>query len=117
MDRITLEGIRAYGRHGVSPGERREPQPFDVTVCLEMGLERARRSDDLGDTVDYARLHERIVAIVAGTSFALIERLAGEILDAALSDVRVERAVVTVAKPAILHGATPAVTLARERRL
>lgn len=116
MDRIRLDGLRAYGRHGVAAGERERPQAFDVAVSLELDLERARRSDELGDTADYARLHERIVAIVGGTSFALIERLAGEILDAALADPRVTRASVTVAKPGILNGATPSVTLVRERR-
>ncbi|HKU82275.1 MAG TPA: dihydroneopterin aldolase [Candidatus Tumulicola sp.] len=116
MDRIRLEAIRAYGRHGAEPSERERPQAFDVSVTLELDLERARRSDDLRHTIDYAQLHERIVAIVGGTSFALIERLAGEILDAALADDRVARAAVTVAKPEILAGATPSVTLARERR-
>lgn len=115
MDRITLDKIRAYGRHGVTCGERERAQAFDVSVTLELDLELARRSDDLRDTADYARLHERIVAIVGGTSFALIERLAGEILDAVLADPRVARAAVTVAKPQILSGATPSVTLARER--
>lgn len=115
MDRIALDALRAYGRHGASPGERERAQAFDVSVSLELDLERARRSDDLRDTVDYARLHERIVAIVGGTSFALIERLAGEILDAVFADPRVARAAVTIAKPGILDGATPSVRLARER--
>lgn len=116
MDRITLDGIRAYGRHGAEPGERERPQAFDVSLTIELDLERPRRSDDLADTADYALLHQRVVAIVGGASFALIERLAGEILEAALEDPRVARATVTVAKPEILAGATPSVTLARNRR-
>lgn len=115
MDRITIGGIRAYGKHGANPGERERAQPFDVALTLELDLERPRHSDELGDTLDYARLHERVRAIVAGTSYALIERLAGEIVDALLADTRVRRAEVTIAKPAILDGATPSVTLVRER--
>jgi dihydroneopterin aldolase len=115
MDRITIAGIRAYGKHGANPGERDRAQPFDVALTLELDLERARRSDELGDTLDYAGVHERVRGIVSGTSFALVERLAGEIADALLADARVRRVEVTVSKPAILDGATPSVTLVRER--
>ncbi|MBV8117322.1 MAG: dihydroneopterin aldolase [Candidatus Eremiobacteraeota bacterium] len=113
MDRITLGGIRAYGRHGVKPRERAEGQPFDVELCLELDLADAGHSDRLTDTIDYARLHERIVTVVEVTSFALLERLATEILEVAFADLRVARAIVTIAKPGILDGATPSVTLAR----
>jgi FolB domain-containing protein len=115
MDRITLTAIRAYGRHGSDPGERERPQPFDVSVIIELDLEAARTSDDLADTVDYADLHARLRAVVERTSYALIERLASDLLIAAFEDPRVARAEVTVSKPAILAGATPSVTIARER--
>lgn len=113
MDRITVTGIRAYGRHGVTVRERATAQPFDVALAVECDLSAASRSDELGDTIDYARLHERVTAIVAGTSFALIERLAGAILDSVCEDRRVLRAEVTIAKPGLLAGATPAVTVSR----
>ena len=51
--------------------------------------------------------------IVSTTSYALLERLAGDLLDAVFDDARVLRAQVTVSKPAILDGATPSVTLER----
>jgi dihydroneopterin aldolase len=41
----------------------------------------------------------------------LIERLGADVLDAMLADPRVQRASVRIAKPALLAGATPAVTL------
>jgi dihydroneopterin aldolase len=113
MDRITLRGIRASGRHGVSAQERANAQPFDVDLVLELDVEAASRADDITETVDYARLHERVVAVVADTSFALLERLARAILEAAFEDDRIARGEVTVSKPNVLAGATPSVTLAR----
>lgn len=113
MDRITLRGIRASGRHGVSPAERAQAQPFDVDLAVELDLGAASASDDIAETIDYARLHERVVAVVAGTSFALLERLARAILDVAFEDDRIARAEVTVSKPNVLDAATPSVTLAR----
>jgi dihydroneopterin aldolase len=115
MDRIALEGIRAYGRHGAEAAERERPQPFDVTVSAELDLRDAARNDDLAATIDYAELHARIVQIVASTSYALLERLAADLLAATLEDPRVARAQVTIAKPGILDGATPSVTLSRSR--
>jgi len=106
-----LRGIRAFGRHGADPGEQEVPQPFDIDVSFELDLGAARRSDALGDTVDYASLHATIVALVRERSYALIERLGAEVLDAVLADPRVRRATVRVAKPHRLAGATPAVVL------
>lgn len=113
MDRIALRGVRAYGRHGFDAGERDRPQPFEIDVMLEIDLRAAQSSDDIADTVDYAALCNRLIAVVATTSYALLERLAGDLLDELFHDPRVVRAEVTVAKPAILDGATPAVTLDR----
>ena len=118
MDRIRIAGIRARGRHGVSQREREVEQAFDVDLTIECDLAGAAQDDEFAKTIDYARMHERVVAIVAGTSYALLERLAHAILDAVFQDERVLRAEVTVAKPGVLDGATPSVTLARanERR-
>ena len=114
MDRITLRGIRACGRHGAYEGERDAAQPFDIEIRLDVDLRAAEASDDLGDTVDYDALHRAVVAIVETTSFALLERLAGEILGAVFADARVSHAGVDIGKPGILAGAIAVVTLARD---
>jgi len=110
-DRIELSGIRVFGRHGANPGEQDVPQPFDIDVAADLDLEAARRSDDLADTLDYDALHRRIVAIVTGTSYALLERLGEELLGAVFADARITSASVRIAKPRLLAGATPAVTV------
>lgn len=114
MDVIALSGVRAYGRHGANPGERDAEQPFDLDIAVEMDLTAAGFSDDLGDTLNYAELHERVVAIVQSTSFALLERLAAEIVNAIFRDPRVVRTEVCISKPQLLDGATPSVRLRRE---
>ncbi len=114
-DRIALRGIRAYGKHGALEGERDRAQPFDLELELELDLAAPRASDELADTLDYAAVHARVVAIVAEHSYALLERLGDEILRALLADGRVRAASVTIAKPALLAGATPSVTLHASR--
>ena len=58
MDRITIRGIRAYGKHGVFEYERERLAPFDVDVTIELDLTRAAASDELADTMDYAAAHD-----------------------------------------------------------
>jgi 7,8-dihydroneopterin aldolase/epimerase/oxygenase len=113
VDRIALRAVRAYGRHGYNTGERNHPQPLDVDVTLEIDLRAAQASDEIAQTVDYAALRERLIEVVARTSYALLERLAGDLLDELFVDQRVARAEVTLSKPGILDGATPSVTLDR----
>ena len=113
MDRIALRRIRAYGRHGADAREREEIQAFEIDLVAEVDLRRAAASDSLADTVDYAGLHARVVQIVAATSYALLERLAADLLQSVFEDARVARAEITIAKPAILDGATPSVRMAR----
>ncbi len=114
MDRITLRGVRAYGRHGANPGEREREQPFDLEITLEIDLRAAQRSDELGDTIDYDALRRALVEIVESTSFFLLEALAGALATAVFADARVRRIELSVAKPGLLEGATPSVTLRRK---
>jgi 7,8-dihydroneopterin aldolase/epimerase/oxygenase len=113
VDRISLRRVRAYGRHGSDAGERERRRLFEIDLAAEIDLRTAAESDDLSQTVDYASLYDRLVRVVATTSYALLERLAADLLDAVFVDRRVVRAEVTVSKPEILNGATPSVTLER----
>ncbi len=117
-DRIEVRGIRAFGRHGITPSERENEQPLDIDVVLELDVATARRSDRLTDTLDYAAIHARVVALVGERSYALLERLGDEIVEALLADQRIVAVAVTLAKPGILDGATPRVIIhgARQSR-
>ena len=113
MDEIAIAGIRVFGRHGAYAGEKDRPQAFDVALKLDIDLAAASVSDRLADTIDYAAIHRRVVAIVQQQSFDLLERLAAVILDAVFEDARVRAAEVSIGKPGLLDGATATVTLRR----
>ncbi|GAA0621751.1 dihydroneopterin aldolase [Sporichthya brevicatena] len=99
LDRIALRGLRGFGRHGVLPSERANGQPFLVDVELGVDTRRAAKSDDLSDTVDYAGLADRVVALVEGEPVNLIETLAERIAAMCLEDPGVEQVQITVHKP------------------
>ncbi len=112
-DAIHLQGMRVWGKHGANPGERDNPQPFDIELELAVDLQAAQASDNLADTVNYAVVNDHVVKIVTTHSYQLLERLAGVILEILFLDSRVVAGRVTIAKPAVLDGATPSVTLSR----
>jgi dihydroneopterin aldolase len=117
-DRITLTGLRVFGRHGVYEHEKRDGQEFVVDLTVWLDLSAAARSDDLADTVDYGALAQRAADVVAGPPQDLIERVAGRIADEVLRDERISAVEVTVHKPSApipLTFADVAVTVHRER--
>jgi dihydroneopterin aldolase len=114
-DTIEVRGIRVFGRHGANPGEKDVPQAFDVDVWLDIDLHAARQSDALSDTLDYDALYRAIVGIVRDRSYDLLERLGQDVIDTILADPRVTQTTVRIAKPNLLGGATPVVTLRADR--
>ena len=98
-DTITLRGLRVRGYHGVLPEERRDGQLFVVDAVLHVDTSAAARTDDLGDTVDYADLAHRLVAIVGGEPVNLIETLADRLASCCLDNALVHRVEITVHKP------------------
>lgn len=99
-DTIRLRGIRALGRHGVLPHERRHPQPFVVDLEVSLDLAAAGATDHIDLTIDYGLLAGQVRDVVEGEPVALIERLADLIGARVLADPLVEAVRVTVHKPA-----------------
>ncbi|MGO1406060.1 dihydropteroate synthase [Agrococcus casei] len=96
---IRIEGVRAYGFHGVLAAERAVGQEFVVDVDLSGRFGRAVESDALADTVNYAEIAQKVVSVVEGEPVDLIEALAGRIADACAALPLVDAAHVTVHKP------------------
>jgi dihydroneopterin aldolase len=99
-DRISVLGLRAFGRHGVLEHERRDGQEFVVDVVLHVDTRAAAAADDLTLTVDYAAVASRISDIVSGEPVALIETLAQRLALACLdAHPGVREVEITVHKP------------------
>lgn len=99
MDVIELRGIECFGRHGEHESERAEGQTFEIDLAMHADLSKARASDQLADTIDYARAHAIVEEVIQGPSRRLLERLAGEIAGRIRDELGPERVVVTVRKP------------------
>ncbi|RCK69188.1 dihydroneopterin aldolase [Desertihabitans brevis] len=98
-DRVTVRGIRAFGRHGVLDFERAQGQDFVVDLTCWLDSPRAAQTDDLEATVHYGVLAERVVADIQAEPVALVEALAERVARTCLSFAPVTQVEVTVHKP------------------
>lgn len=103
LDRIHIRDLELRCIIGVNADERREVQDVRINITVSGDLGRACRSDDLADSIDYKDLKKRIISLVEGSSFLLIERLAQAIADVCLDHPRAEAVRVVVDKPGALR--------------
>ena len=101
MDRILLNGLVFFGKHGCHDAERELGQKFLVDIELECDLREAGESDSLDDTLDYVSIYNHAREVIEGESAKLLEHLAQRIADFALLDNRVVLAWVRLRKPHI----------------
>jgi dihydroneopterin aldolase len=85
VDTIFISDFRLEILIGVYEWERRVPQT--VQLDLEIALPpREKRSDRIGDTIDYAKVVSRIEQSLADDRFLLVEALAEHIAQLVLTE-------------------------------
>lgn len=85
MDIIFINDFRLEILIGVYEWERRVPQT--VQLDLEIGLPpRPKRSDKIGDTIDYSKIASRIEATLAENHFLLVEALAEHVTQLVMNE-------------------------------
>lgn len=115
-DRIHIRDLPLRCIIGVRDREREAKQNVLLNITLHADLRAACASDDIADTVDYVRIKKRVIELVEGSSFRLVEALARAVADACLEDPMVQRVDVVVEKPGALRFArTVAVEITRGR--
>lgn len=98
MGKIALEELEFFAKHGVHEEERFIGNRYRIDVEVEADLEKASKSDNVEDTVDYGHLY-RIVEREVNKPVKLLEHLAGNILRGILDEIpKVDAAKVAVHK-------------------
>jgi len=118
MDHVRLAGIRRKAKHGVLDREKRQAQWFRIDVTLGGDFEAALQSDKLADALNYARVHDVIVAGMQERRFDLIEALAGHLCRRVLEEVPATVVQITLVKenpPIPGFPGEASVTLQRDR--
>ena len=74
MDKIMINGLRVFAYHGVNAEEKENGQHFILNITLHMPLLKPGASDNLNDTVSYAKAAKTAVRVMQEASYDLIER-------------------------------------------
>lgn len=79
MDEIIIKGLKIFAYHGVNPEETENGQEFELDITLFANLEKARKTDDLEETINYAKARKVINVAMTEKPYKLIERAAEEV--------------------------------------
>jgi dihydroneopterin aldolase len=116
MDIIFIDDLRVSTRIGVYAWERELPQTLKLDLELELASDKAFRSDDFADALDYAAVVARLKRYAGDHGHQLLERFAQGVADIVLTEFTATRVKVRVAKLSALAGVRElGVAIERER--
>jgi dihydroneopterin aldolase len=115
-DTIFVEGIKFHGFHGLTRMERQVGVRLAVDVSLETCLEKSGATDRVSATIDYRKIHERVVELGRGTSHKLLESFAHTLIHDLFGRFEANRITVRVRKETpVLDGIVDAVGVVMSR--
>lgn len=100
MDKIIIKGLKVFAYHGVNPEEKVEGQNFVADITAYRSVSKAGRTDDLNDTVSYAKMLKTAVRVISEDKYDLLERVAHMVAEQILEEYEsIERVDVCIKKP------------------
>lgn len=105
MQQIIITGLKVDTLIGVYDWERTQKTTLLFDVTVEADLTRAMQSDNVDDTIDYAKLAACIQQKAAVQQFELLEALGECIMADVFAQFAVTRIRLAITKPGILPDA------------
>lgn len=116
MDTVFIKGLQLQTLIGVYDFERKAKQRIIVDVELNTALSKAAKSDDVADTVDYAKVAECLDNTASASSYRLLEALGEEMIRTIFLRFSVEKVALTINKPDVLDNVDAVgIVIARKR--
>lgn len=104
MDIIFIEDLRLSAHIGIYPREKAMAQTIELSLQIGASTASAGASDDIGDTIDYAKVVERLRQELAERRFNLLEKLAEYIAALLRDDFGAAWVRVSIAKQGVMRG-------------
>lgn len=100
MDKIIIENLCVFAKHGVLPEENSLGQKFIFSAEIETDIKKAGTTDSIDDTLNYAAICADITSFNAINTFSLIEAAAEHTAEMILKKYKSAESVkLTVKKP------------------
>lgn len=99
MDTVFIEQLSAITTIGVYQWEQTIKQKLFLDIELAWDNQKAAKSDNVADCLNYAEVTEAVLAHVENNKFALVERVAEEVAELLLTTFATSRVSIRVTKP------------------
>ena len=104
MDIIFIDDLRLSTLIGIYPRERSVPQTVEISLQIGTSTVGAGASDDIGDTINYAAVVEKVRSELAKQHFNLLETLAEYIANLIMQDFGAPWVRVSIGKLGLIAG-------------
>ena len=99
MDQIFINDLLIRGVIGISDREREQPQDILVNVVIFSDIQKAGKSDNVEDSVNYRTVAKKVLAHTEKIQRFTVEALATDIADLVLAEPKVRGVRVKVENP------------------
>lgn len=104
MDIIFIEDFRLQANIGIYAREGVMAQTIELSLQIGLSTASAGASDDIRDTIDYAKVVERLRGELESRRFGLLEKLAEFVATLVLEESQASWIRVSVAKLGMIRG-------------
>jgi FolB domain-containing protein len=116
MDKLIIKDLLARGIIGINDWEREKPQDILINIQVFTNTEKAARSDDISDCVNYQTLAQKTRIHAETAARQTVEALANDLATICLQETGVSKVIVRVEKPgAVRFSASVGVEIERTR--
>lgn len=100
MDKILIRDLKIFAFHGVNEEEKIDGQNFVFDIDLYVNMTKACYSDNVEDTVSYAKVIKTVTRVFTAKKYDLLEKAAQITAEAILDEYSdVSKVTVTLKKP------------------
>ena len=100
MDKIVIRGLKIFAYHGCNPEEKRDGQNFILDITATLDLSKPCVTDNINDTVSYAKIIKDAKRLFTEKSDNLIEKAALRVADGIFTEnKKIKSVTVRVKKP------------------
>lgn len=85
MDKLRIQGLKALGIIGILDWEQTQPQTLLIDLELCFCFKAATLSENIEETIDYAKVAEQVITWVQEKPYRLLETLASTLADKLLT--------------------------------
>lgn len=100
LDSIIIKDLQLYAYHGVNEEEKIDGQNFVFDIKVWLDLKTACETDNVEDTVSYAKIIKKVRSVFTAEKYDLLEKAAQVVSDAIFDEFeKVRECEIVLKKP------------------